>query len=76
MQLANVQNAYAFVVNKKANKFEIRKAIEQLYSVKVKDVRTMNRSGKIRRRGRTLGKTSSWKKAVIVLHEDHKIDLY
>jgi len=76
MAAASELNAYAFEVNKKANKLEIRKAIEHLYGVKVKDVRTMNRMGKARRKGRSIGKTASWKKAVVVLHEDHKIDLY
>lgn len=74
--LANVLNAYAFQVNKGANKFQIKKAIEKLYDVKVDEVRTMNRIGKNRRRGRSIGKTASWKKAVVKLKEEHKIDLF
>ncbi len=73
---ANTLNAYAFQVNKMANKFEIKKAIEDLYEVKVADVRTMNRIGKARRRGRSIGRTSSWKKAVVVLAEQYRIDLF
>jgi large subunit ribosomal protein L23 len=76
MHFANTLNAYAFRVNKGANKFEIKKAIEDLYEVKVADVRTMNRIGKQRRRGRSIGRTASWKKAIVVLNEKHKIDLF
>ncbi len=73
---ANTLNAYAFQVNKRANKVEIKRAIEELYEVKVLEVRTMNRIGKTRRRGRNMGKTASWKKAVVVLKEEHKIYLF
>ena len=76
MHFANTHNAYAFQVNKGANKFEIKKAIEDLYEVKVDAVRTMNRLGKQRRRGRSIGKTASWKKAIVVLNEKYKIDLF
>lgn len=76
MHFANRDNAYTFRVNKKANKIQIKSAIEQIYSVKVLDVRTMNRLGKARRRGRSIGHTASWKKAIVVLHEDHRIDLF
>ena len=76
MHFANTKNAYSFEVNKKANKVHIRGAVERLYSVKVTDVRTANVKGKPRRRGRTMGMTKSWKKAVVVLHEDYHIDLF
>ena len=76
MHFANTKNAYSFEVNKKANKVQIRGAVERLYSVKVTDVRTANVMGKPRRRGRTMGMTKSWKKAVVVLHEDYHIDLF
>lgn len=76
MHLASKLNAYSFEVNKKANKVQIRHAVEQLYGVKVVDVRTANRMGKIRRRGKSTGRTRSWKKAVVVLHEDFHIDLF
>lgn len=68
--------AYAFQVHPKANKTEIKQAVEKIYEVKVIDVRTSNRKGKPRRRGRSSGMTSAWKKAVVVLHEDHHIDLF
>jgi len=76
MHFANVKNAYSFQVNKKANKVQIRSAIERLYNVKVTDVRTANVKGKPRRRGRSFGKTADWKKAVVVLHPDYRIDLF
>lgn len=76
MHFANTKNAYSFEVNKKANKIQIRNAVEKLYSVKVKDVRTANYIGKPRRRGRDFGRTASWKKAVVVLSDDYHIDLF
>jgi large subunit ribosomal protein L23 len=76
MHFANVRGAYSFEVNKKANKSQIRNAIAKLYNVKVVDVRTANVKGKPRRRGRNFGFTRSWKKAVVVLSEDHHIDLF
>ena len=76
MHFANAKNSYSFEVNKKANKIEIRSAVERLYNVKVKDVRTANRKGKPRRRGRTTGTTSSWKKAVVVLDPEYHSDLF
>ncbi len=74
--LAQDRNAYCFQVNTKANKMEIKQAVEKIYSVKVTDVRTSNRKGKSRRRGYKMTKTSDWKKAIVVLQEDHAIDLF
>lgn len=76
MHFANAKNAYTFEVHKKANKVQIRNAVQRLYNVKVTDVRTANVKGKPRRRGRTMGTTKSWKKAVVVLHSDYRIDLF
>ncbi len=73
---AQVLNAYTFQVDRKANKIEIKKAIEQIYNVKVKDVRTANRKGKPRRRGHTMATTGTWKKAIVVLQDNHVIDLF
>ena len=73
---ANVRGAYSFEVNKKANKTQIKNAIEKIYSVKVDKVRTANRKGKPRRRGRAIGTTSSWKKAVVYLDSEYHIDLF
>jgi len=76
MHFANVKGVYSFEVNKKANKIQIRNAVEKIYNVKVKDVRTANCRGKLRRRGRTMGLTSSWKKAIVVLDKEYHIDLF
>lgn len=76
MHLANTKSAYSFEVNKEANKQQIKSAVEKMYSVKVMKVRTANRRGKQRRRGRHFGRTPSWKKAVVFLEPEHHIDLF
>jgi large subunit ribosomal protein L23 len=76
MHFANTRSAYCFEVNKDANKCQIKNAVEKIYSVKVNKVRTSNRKGKPRRRGRTSGVTASWKKAVVFLKPDYHIDLF
>ena len=70
------RNSYAFQVNAKANKFDIKNAIEKTYNVKVQDVRTMNRKGKPRRSRYKMATTSDWKKAVVVLDENSRIELF
>jgi large subunit ribosomal protein L23 len=70
-------NAYSFQVASWANKVQIKQAVEEIYNVKVLEVRTSNRKGKPRRvRWNQWGTTKHWKKAVVVLHEDHHIDLF
>ncbi len=73
---SSAYNAYAFQVVPDANKAQIKQAVENIYDVKVVQVRTANQSGKPRRTGYRWGKTKHWKKAVVVLHEDHRIDLF
>jgi len=69
-------SAYAFDVDPRATKEEIRRAVEQMFRVKVVSVRTMNRRGKTRRaRFRFKKKYPDWKKAVVKLAEGHRIDL-
>ena len=63
---------YAFVVDKSANKVEIRKAVEELLGVKVKSVNTLNVNGKLKRQGKTQGYTSDYKKAYVTLTADSK----
>ena len=70
------RNSYAFQVAAKANKHDIKHAIEQTYNVKVRDVRTMNRKGKPRRSRYKMTTTSDWKKAVVVLDENSRIELF
>lgn len=63
---------YTFVVDKKANKTEIKNAIQQIFGVKVEAVNTMNMQGKLKRQGATMGRRASWKKAIVTLTADSK----
>ena len=74
--LREMHNQYFFQVNPDANKHEIRQAIEMYFGVKVENVRTMNRIGKIKRMGRFSGRRASWKKAIVTLAEGDSIDLF
>lgn len=69
-------NHFVFEVAKHANKIEIRKAVEVVFGVRVKDVRTMVVRGDTRRVGKFIGKTRSWKKAIVSVHPGDNIDLY
>ena len=70
---AEIQNKkYAFVVDKSANKVEIKKAIEEIFGVKVKSVNTVNVNGKLKRQGKTQGYRSDYKKAYVTLTADSK----
>lgn len=63
---------YTFMVDKRANKSEVKKAIEKIFDVKVEKVNTMNMLGKIKRQGMNKGRRPSWKKAIVKLTEDSK----
>jgi len=65
---------YLFMVNKTANKIQIKKAVEELYKVKVKDVNTFISIGKMKKVRYQLGKTPDVKKAVVTLKEGQKIE--
>jgi large subunit ribosomal protein L23 len=69
-------NQYIFEVHKKANKIEIRKAIEMVFGVRVEGVRTQVVRGDLRRVGQHRGRRPGWKKAIVTLHPDDSIDLY
>lgn len=73
-------NRYGFVVNKKANKLQIKKAVEELYGVTVSDINTMIYSGKRKARytktGYIQGKTNAFKKAIVTLSEGETIDFF
>jgi large subunit ribosomal protein L23 len=73
-------NRYGFYVNKKANKIQIKKAVEEMYGVNVANINTMNYSGKKKTRytktGLTVGRTNAYKKALVTLAEGDKIDFY
>ncbi|HGM3736068.1 TPA: 50S ribosomal protein L23 [Clostridioides difficile] len=66
------EKKYTFVVAKDANKTEIKKAVEKVFGVSVDKVNTLNYDGKVKRMGRTQGRTSSFKKAVVKLTADSK----
>jgi large subunit ribosomal protein L23 len=72
----NEENQYAFHVHGRANKQQIREAVEKIYEVRVVKVRTMKRQGKTRRYRYTVGRTAAMKKAVVTLHADDHIDLF
>jgi large subunit ribosomal protein L23 len=74
--LQNTRNSYAFEVNSAANKHQIKDAVEKIYSVKVMDVRTMNRKGKPRRTRTKMTHTPHFKRAIVVLDESSKIELF
>jgi large subunit ribosomal protein L23 len=70
------ENQYVFEVARGANKIEIKRAVETIFSVKVDQVRTMQIRGKVKRQGAHAGRRSDWKKAVVTLPSDQKIDLF
>ena len=74
--LQTTRNTYVFKVNPSANKHQIKTAVEALYSVKVADVRTMNRRGKPRRTKLRMVHGSDWKRAIVKLAENSTIDLF
>ena len=74
--LRELRNQYHFEVTRDANKIEIKRAIEAIFSVKVDSVRTQQLRGKVRRQGRFPGKKSDWKKAIVTLKPDQKIELF
>lgn len=69
-------NRYLFQVHPDANKIEIKTAVEQVFGVKVELVRTQNVMGKLKRLGRSSGRQSSWKKAIVSLREGDSIELF
>ena len=69
-------NKYTFRVHPRAHKTQIRKAVEEIFDVRVRDVRTMSVKPKPKRRGWTSGKTREWKKAVVELHPEDTIELF
>ncbi|TWU49667.1 50S ribosomal protein L23 [Rubripirellula reticaptiva] len=73
---ASRNNQYAFQIHRDATKLDVKSAVEELFSVKVKKVRTQTRKGKMRRYKMRYGRTADWKKAIVQLHEDHRIDFF
>jgi large subunit ribosomal protein L23 len=73
---ASRNNQYAFEVHMQAHKKQIREAVEKLFDVRVEGVRTQVRKGKSRRYRTTMGRTSDWKKAVVALAPESKINFF
>src|SRR4051812_8127563 len=69
-------NAYTFQVNPIANKTQIKSAVEELFHVRVEEVRTMSRKGKKRRFGQRMGQLPGWKKAIVTLNAEDKIEFF
>jgi large subunit ribosomal protein L23 len=69
-------NQVTFEVDRKANRIEVRRAIERIFSVRVANVRTMQVRGKFKRRGRVLGKRRDWKKAIVTLRPGERIEFF
>jgi large subunit ribosomal protein L23 len=76
MHRATRNNAYAFEVNRMATKLDVRLAVEELFEVKVLKVNTQNRKGKPRRTKMRFGYTKDWKKAIVTLDAEHRIDFF
>ncbi|MFH1346767.1 MAG: 50S ribosomal protein L23 [Spirochaetota bacterium] len=72
---AGALRKYVFVVDNKANKPEVKKMIEKIYSIKVADVNITNTRGKSKRLGKSMGKISGFKKAIVTLKEGNTIDI-
>jgi large subunit ribosomal protein L23 len=70
------QNKFVFRVDRKANKLQIKKAVEELFKVKVEDVTTITVHGRPKRLGRFEGRRSDWKKAIVKLKKGETIELF
>lgn len=69
-------NQFSFEVERRANRIEIGKAVEKIFNVRVSDVRTMQVKGKVKRRGRIVGKRRDWKKAIVTLMPGERIEFF
>jgi large subunit ribosomal protein L23 len=76
MHRSTRNNQYAFEINPLATKDDVRRAVEDLFNVKVEKVRTQTRRGKHRRHRFKAGTTKNWKKAIVSLNEEHRIDFF
>ncbi len=76
MHRSTRDNQYAFEVNPLATKFDVSAAVEEMFDVKVEKVRTQNRKGKPRRYRFRNGSTKNWKKAIVTLTDEHRIDFF
>ncbi|KPJ60962.1 MAG: 50S ribosomal protein L23 [Latescibacteria bacterium DG_63] len=75
-QIREAANQYIFEVDPRANKFEIKKAVEAIFSVEVGSVRTVRMKGKMKRMGVHSGRRAHWKKAIVTLKKGQSIELF
>jgi large subunit ribosomal protein L23 len=75
-KMRETSNKYLFRVATAANRLEVKRAVEKIFNVKVKSVRTMIAHGKVKRMGAHSGKRPDWKKAVVTLEAGQTIDLF
>lgn len=71
-----LNNQVTFKVDTRANRVEIKNAVEKNFNTKVKQIRTVQVKGKVKQRGRILGKKSDWKKAIVTLMPGQRIDFF
>ena len=76
MHKSTRNNAYAFEINRLATKADVKRAVESLFEVKVIKVATQNRKGKVRRTRFRLGQTKDWKKAIVTLDGESRINFF
>ena len=76
MHRSTRNNQYAFQVHLQATKDDVRRAVEELFNVTVDKVRTQNRRGKPRKHRFKQGQTKAWKKAIVTLDKEHRIDFF
>jgi large subunit ribosomal protein L23 len=76
MHRSTRNNAYAFEVHRLATKADVRRAVEDLFNVSVLKVHTQTRKGKPRRTRFRVGHTGDWKKAIVTLDKEHRIDFF
>ena len=69
-------NQVSFEVDRRANRVEIKRAIEKIFNVRVSGVKTMQVKGKTKQRGRIVGKRKDWKKAIVTLRAGERIDFF
>ncbi|MCA1734599.1 MAG: 50S ribosomal protein L23 [Actinobacteria bacterium] len=74
--LIDKTNTYTFVVDRRSNKSEVRDAVQNIFTVTVRSVKTQNRKGKLKRTGRTLGRRNHVKRALVTLADGDSIDLF
>jgi large subunit ribosomal protein L23 len=70
------ENKYFFMVDRKANKAQIKQAVEEVFNVRVRGVNTSNVLGKLKRMGKHEGRRPSWKKAVVTLEPGNRIEFF